>query len=264
MGIKKKKPSEALINEIVKDLDEYKSEDVTALLPENLAPQKESAEPELKVSFGLKKSLGRYKSSLGGTPQYESHLAQAENLRIAQTRILELEKEIETLRQENEMLASASEIAKQRAEDFFVRLQMLERSKIEELDQAQMEMKIYKDTIVEKEKELVRSRLKIEELESRLNADLKKIRVRERELENRLELSKMEKIALLRAKDESILDLKKKIEELNMELDGYKNRCQELNIKVEANHEQLSRTVKALRLALTNLEVSENVDKRRS
>ena len=87
---------------------------------------------------------------------------------------------------------------------------------------------------------------------------MKKVRVRERELENRLELSKMEKVALVRTKDESILELKRKIDLMSVELDNYKTKCIELNQKIESNQEQFSRTVRALRLALTNLEANEH------
>ena len=109
-----------------------------------------------------------------------------------------------------------------------------------------------------KESEIHRLRAKVEELESRLSNDLRKIRVRERELENRLELSKMEKMALLKSKDETILDLKRKTDSMDIEIESYQNRINELNQKIEANQEQFARTVRALRIALTNLEVNEN------
>ena len=67
----------------------------------------------------------------------------------------------------------------------------------------------------------------------------------------------MEKNALVRAKDETILELKRKIEHFESEVENYKSKVVELNERLEANQEQFSRTVRALRLALTNLEVSE-------
>jgi predicted nucleic acid-binding Zn-ribbon protein len=116
---------------------------------------------------------------------------------------------------------------------------------------------IVKGTLQYKETEVGRARQKIEELEARLKSDFKKIRVRERELENRLELVKAEKTALLRAKDENILELKRKIDHLQSELDNYRGKVLELNKTIDANQEQFKRTVRALRLALSNLEVKE-------
>ena len=214
-------------------------------------------EVSTKVSHGYSRPMTKSSGQMPNSVT-EAQMLQAENLKVAQTRILELEKEVEILRQENELLASAGEITKKRAEDLFAKVQEIERSKVETLDQAQMEMNIYRENLVEKDKDLQRMRMKIEDLETRLAKDLKKIRVRERELENRLELSKMEKTALVRAKDEALLDLKNKIDQLYAELEGYKHKCNELNLKVDGQHEQLGRTVRALRLALTHLEANDS------
>src|SRR5690606_17266616 len=96
------------------------------------------------------------------------------------------------------------------------------------------------------------------EYEVRLSTNLQKIRVRERELENRLELVKVEGSALVRSKDEMILDMKRQIDQLNMELENYRNKGQELNQRLHEKQEMLRRTVKALRLALTMLEGGED------
>ncbi len=232
----------------------FRSEHTDRTQPMASAPQYgSSSDAATKISHGFSRPLTKSSASLAASVT-EAQVLQAENLRLAQTRILELEREVEQLRQENELLASAGEIAKRKAEELFEKVQEIERNKFDELQHAQMEMNIYRENLVEKDKELSRRRQKIEDLESRLAKDLKKIRVRERELENRLELSKMEKSALVRAKDEAILDLKNKVDHLHSELENYKHRCAELGEKVDGQHEQLGRTVRALRLALTHLE----------
>ena len=97
-------------------------------------------------------------------------------------------------------------------------------------------------------------RRRVEELELRLSTNIQKIRVRERELENRLELVKMEGAALIRTKDEMILEAKRTIDQLNLELNNYRGKNQELNRQSNDKQETLRRTVKALRLALSMLE----------
>lgn len=210
-----------------------------------------------KISFG---SLRESRPLVGGGSVYASSdatLAQAESLKLAQQRILELEKEVEKYRQENEELASAGEIIRNRSEELTSRIFSLEKEKREVSDSLQHEMMIIKGTLQYKETEVNKARLKIDELETRLKSDFKKIRVRERELENRLELVKAEKTALLRAKDENILELKRKIDHLQSELDNYRDKVLELNKTLDLNQEQFKRTVRALRLALSNLEVKE-------
>ncbi len=105
-----------------------------------------------------------------------------------------------------------------------------------------------------KESELAKARVKVEDLEGRLKSDFKKIRSKERELENRLELARAEKQALIRAKDDHILDQQRKIDQMKAELSNYRTKVFELNKSMDSQNEQIRRTVRALRLALTSLE----------
>lgn len=212
--------------------------------------------------FDVKVSVGNFRgSSRAGNANVltsvDASLAQAENLKLAQQRILELEREVEHLRAENEELASAGEIIRSRTDELTVRISSLEKEKDEVRESAQSEILILKGNLQYKENEVAKARIKVEELETRLKSDFKKIRVRERELENRLELLRAEKAALVRSKDEYILDQKRKIDQLSQELDNYRKKCLELNKTLEANQDQFKRTERALRLALTNLEVKE-------
>lgn len=209
----------------------------------------------VKAAYGYNKPSGR---DLASSSHYsDAQMVQAENLRLAQTRILELENEAEKLRQENELLTAAGTIAKTRLDELTEKIHALERSKIDAMEHAALEMKILKESLLERDRETAKAKRKVEELETRLNSDLKKIRVRERELENRLELSRLEKTALVRSKDENILDLKRKMDLISSELENYKQRTSELQDKIDNQHDQISRTVRALRLALTNLESSD-------
>lgn len=187
----------------------------------------------------------------------DASLAQAENLKIAQQRIIELEKELDRLRSENEELASAGHIMKQKAEDLNSKVLSSEKERREAQENLENEISILKGSLHFKDNEYQKSKIKIEELEIRLKSDFKKIRVRERELENRLELARAEKQALVRTKDDTILELQRKIDHIRAELDTYREKVQELNKTVEAYQDQMKRTVRALRLALTNLEVKD-------
>lgn len=188
----------------------------------------------------------------------DASLQQAENLKIAQQRILDLEKENDRLRQENEEVSSAADIIRSRLEELSARITAQEREKAELQEAAQNEMMILKGNLHYKESEVAKARLKIDELEVRLRSDFKKIRIKERELENRLELARAEKSALVRAKDENILELKRKIDQQQSEIDNYREKLLELNKTIEANQEQFKRTVRALRLALSNLEATDD------
>lgn len=224
-----------------------------------LAPASSSAEPapvamvEPKMETKIVTPAQSQRASA-----YEAQFLQAENLKIAQQRIIELERDIERLRKESEILSSANEIAKNKIEDLLAKVQSIEKQKFELKETNESELQIFKYGLIAKDNEIQRLRIKVEELEGRLANDLRKIRVRERELENRLELSKLEKTALMRTKDETILELKRRSESLEGDVESFQHKIIELNQKIEGNQDQFSRTVRALRIALTNLEVNEN------
>lgn len=196
-------------------------------------------------------------SSRGSMVGFDASLAQSESLKMAQDRILNLENEIDRLRLENDELSSSADIIRTRLEEITERAKKLEKEKSEIQEQARSEGMIVKGHLDFKESENAKLKIRIDELDLRLKSDFKRIRVRERELENRLELARAEKNALVKAKDEQILNLKRKTDQLNAELDSYKSKVLELNRTIAANQDQFKRTVKALRLALTNLEVSD-------
>jgi hypothetical protein len=202
-------------------------------------------------------NTGRSQNAHSVMVNVDASLVQAENLKFAQQRILELEREVDQLRSENDEISSAAETIKSRVEEMTIKLAALEKEKEDTQANAAGEIAILKGQLQYKEAELAKTQRKIDELEVRLKNDFKKVRVRERELENRLELVKAEKATLTRAKDESILELKRKVDQLQGEIDNYREKCLELNKTLESHKEQFKRTVRALKLALTNLEVKE-------
>ncbi len=187
----------------------------------------------------------------------DASLAQSETLKLAQERIQELEKEVDRLRQENDDLVSASDVVTQRMEELQIKVVKADKERIEQTQQAKSEILILKGRLQYKDSELSKSKAKIENLEMRLKSDFRKIRVRERELENRLELVRAEKQALMRSKDENILDLQRKLDQFKSELDLYRAKVQDLNKSMEEQQEQMRNTVRALRVALSNLEHDE-------
>jgi hypothetical protein len=214
-------------------------------------------EDKVKVSVGQNRSSSSGYAVWGAVGSNESNLAQADNLRIAQEKILELETENEKLRLQNEELMSASEIIKERSDLLSAQLSEYKNDRDSLEDSFKNEVVLLKNHLAKKDNELQKAVLKTDELDSRLKFDMKKIRVRERELENRLELIRAEKNAIVKNKDEQILDLRRKMDVLQMEVDSYRQKCVELNKSIETNQESFKRTTRALRLAMANLELQE-------
>lgn len=184
----------------------------------------------------------------------DAALVQSENLRLAQDKILDLEKEIERLRVENEDLGAAGETLRRRADELLSENEELRRQLEHEISTSHQEKEILKNSRDLLRKEVEELKQKNAELELRISTNIQRVRVRERELENRLELMKVETKALIRSKDEMILDIKRQMDQLNLELNNYRVKSQDLNKQIADGQETVRRTVKALRLALSMME----------
>lgn len=256
----KKKSAKAKSKNIISDSTEVvlrpptigiENEDATAKLT------KEDIEKFSSVNTGFPTIPGRemdYGKSMSST---EVSLRHSMNLKKAQEKILELEKIIEGQRSENEKLYTASQTFKKHSDELQSKLNDMSRDRDEQKIQFKEEKQIVLDNMSQTEGLLRDIQLEKEQLQSRLNTNLKKIRVRERELENRLEIVRLENLSLQRSKDEQLLDLKRQIDDAQFELESYRDKGKVLDMKLEKKKEMLRKTVKALRLALTMLESNE-------
>ncbi len=189
----------------------------------------------------------------------EAAIKQSEYLRIAQNKVKQLERQVDELKSENETL-SASTIILQKKYDQVVNkldtIQMDQKAQVENLkDELVLKDRINRE--LEKEKDQLQR--KIDEFNSLMSEKIQHIRVRERELQNRLEILQHEGDVVITNKDEMILDLKKKMDQMHFEMDSYKTQARELNQQIQGHKDQIRRSTKALRLALTLLE-NENID----
>ena len=185
-------------------------------------------------------------------------LKRADQVKIAQERIRDLEDTVFAVRQENVGLSSEIEILRKRIEELSSSLDSAERRNRTKVESMSDERNLLEESLFQKNREYNNLKLKIEELKNRLAKDLKSVRVREIELENRLELVKQEKTTLLKSKDEVILSLKRKTDHLIMDIDGYRKKSQLAQMQISENEERVQRSVRALRLALGMLEGSDS------
>ena len=95
---------------------------------------------------------------------------------------------------------------------------------------------------------------KREEWRDKVKEDLKRIKVKERELENKYELLKRDTQALLDSKDKHTLELKKKNDALELELESLEERLRKGNSILGAIDAKKRRLVETMRLAMNLLE----------
>jgi hypothetical protein len=212
-----------------------------------------------KVSYGdvyeaEDTSSGGKGESVGGM------LKQVEHLRLAQDKINDLETEIEDLRRENDELLSAADTFKVLSEDYYEQIDKLKMELTESRETANQENRIIKDGLAEREKQVNELKQVNADLKSKVETNFKQIRKRERDLEYRLEMAKVEETTLLKSKDKSILELRRKIDKLEQEMEAYRDKNKEHYQKLQLQQQTVRGVVRALRIALTRLEGDFGVD----
>lgn len=95
---------------------------------------------------------------------------------------------------------------------------------------------------------------KYENLRVRVRKDIRKIRENERDLEARLELLRKDSATLLQARDEKVLEMQRKIDALEFDLDQVQDGRVQAQMEAERYLAKLSRVSRALRIAVGMVE----------
>ncbi|MBI3542066.1 MAG: hypothetical protein HY075_02150, partial [Deltaproteobacteria bacterium] len=142
----------------------------------------------------------------------------------------------------------------QKSEKLEQELQHAGKSREGELEQLRFEVKSKIDRIKFLEDRLTDSATQYEKLKERVRLDIRKIRIREKELESKLEILKKDSETLIGARENKILELKRKIDLLEFNYDTLqdKNDVEKQNV-VKAN-EKIDRVLKVLKLAVGVIE----------
>lgn len=99
-----------------------------------------------------------------------------------------------------------------------------------------------------------------DEWKERVREELKRIKLKERELENRHELLKRDMQALLDSKDKHVLELKKKNDALELEMETLEDRLRKANVVLANIEAKKRRLVETMRLSMALLEAIDRTD----
>jgi chromosome segregation ATPase len=141
-------------------------------------------------------------------------------LRSSQERIqqLEISLKVEKARgaELGHLVAKQEQTIKHYDREKRVELEVLEK----QMDDLNQQLKERTDKARTIEAKLRLTCEEVEKVKERVRVDIRRIRVREKELENQLEIVKKDSQALIHARDEKVIELKRKIDllEFNMEL----------------------------------------------
>ncbi len=183
-------------------------------------------------------------------------LTLSNHLKIAENKIRELEHNNEHLRLDNEKLLVAGEALKEAVDKFSNENKILKStSKEDRLFWAEQKNDL-ENLIEDQSTEIKSLKMKISALEKHLSRDIRKTRVRERELENRLELKQNEMESVIREKDHTLLKFKQELDLLREKVESdRKNHHQWLEQRIQ-DRDRTGRAIQALQLSLQLLESS--------
>ncbi len=130
------------------------------------------------------------------------------------------------------------------------------RSEIEEL-RFQVKAKTDKSRVLENQ--VHETSEEMEHLKERVRIDIRKIRVREKELENRIEIIKKDSEALIGARENKIIELKRKLDLLEFNMDLLQDQYSKEKEKSSILKERLARAAQVVRVAGGLLDSSKGV-----
>lgn len=170
-------------------------------------------------------------------------------LKTVKEQIFSLERLLQEEKAKNVELSHQTDVQKRKLEEYNLEKMSYAEGIQAELNELKHQMKVKVDKARLLESQVKDAAEETERLKERVKGDIRKIRVREKELENKLEILKKDSEALVSSRENKIIELKRKIDllEFNMDLlqDQY-TREKEKTIKLK---ERLSRAAQVVRVA---------------
>ena len=141
-------------------------------------------------------------------------------LKAAQEQVFSIEKQLQEERTRNVELTHLSNEQKHKIDEFEKDKKLALEGLQNELNELRFELKSKVDKARLLESRIREAASETERLKERVRSDIRKIRVREKELENRLEISRKDSEVLISARENKIIELKRKLDllEFNMDL----------------------------------------------
>lgn len=173
----------------------------------------------------------------------------------------ELEKSesvIKRLSLENEDLFHQINDLQKKNEELDSELSHASKNREGELEQLRFEVKSKIDRIRFLDDRLSDSAQQYEKLKERVRVDIRKIRVREKELESKLEIARKDAETLIAARENKILELKRKIDLLEFNYDMLQDKTELEKNNVTKANEKIERVLKVIKLAMGVIEGEQN------
>jgi hypothetical protein len=166
-----------------------------------------------------------------------------------QDRIDSLEQSIEVEKAQNAELISQARSQKQKIADLERARGVGNQQLLTEIEDVRFQLKMKTDQGKILEAREQEGQEEIERLKERVRSDIRKIRVHERELENRLEVLKRDSEALIGARETKIIELKRKLDLLEFNMDLLQNQFSREKDTTARLRDRLAKAAQIVRVA---------------
>jgi hypothetical protein len=170
-------------------------------------------------------------------------------LRAMQDRIDSLAQSIEVEKAQNAELIAEARAQKHKIAELERARGVGNQQLLTELEDVRFQLKMKTDQAKVLEARSQEGQDEIERLKERVRSDIRKIRVHERELENRLEILKRDSEALIGARESKIIELKRKLDLLEFNMDLLQNQFSREKDSTARLRDRLAKAAQIVRVA---------------
>jgi hypothetical protein len=172
----------------------------------------------------------------------------------------ELLKEVHEIKTDSKLLQQENLGLRADLEETKIEVNILKKRHHSEVDEVKYQLKISDQKKEIADEKTKRYQKEFDRLNQKVRIDFKKVQEREKELESQLELVTMDSAAQVKSRDLKILELKRKIDSLEFNMENSSIREQKSRDDKEKVEERLSKIMKTLRGSLKLLEDDLDID----
>ena len=169
-------------------------------------------------------------------------------------------KEVESLKEQKREIAQENIGLRAEIDDLKIEISIIRKRHEKEGDQTKEQLQLHEERKSMYEEKLKQYQKEIERLNHKLRVDFTKVKQREKELESQLELHAMDSENQIKSRDKKILDLKRKIDSLEFNMENASIREQKFREDKDKIEERMNKIIHTLRNSINVLEDDLDLD----
>ncbi|HAZ11788.1 MAG: hypothetical protein A2X86_07955 [Bdellovibrionales bacterium GWA2_49_15] len=169
-------------------------------------------------------------------------------------------KEVESLKEQKREISQENVGLRAEIDDLKIEISIIRKRHEKEVDQTKEQLLLHEERKAMYEEKLKQYQKEVERLNHKLRVDFTKVKQREKELESQLELQAMDSENQIKSRDKKILELKRKIDSLEFNMENASIREQKFREDKDKIEERMNKIIHTLRNSINVLEDDLDLD----